>query len=91
MQKEYESMCSYIKRWQDIKADVSSMLEEATIYVFYKGLRNRELPQKIIWKASITLIALFIQVAHKYALGKEVMHSMTSSQKDKGKASHKVN
>jgi hypothetical protein len=83
-------MCSYIKCWQDIKADVSSMLEEATIYVFYKGLGNRELPQKIIRKASITLISLF-QVAHKYALGKEVMHSMTSSQKDKVKANHKVN
>jgi hypothetical protein len=41
-------MHSYIKHLRDVKADVSSMPNEMTIYVFCKGLRNRELLVKLI-------------------------------------------
>lgn len=43
MQKEDETLCSYIKRYHDVKANVSSMHEEIVVYIFRKGLRNQEL------------------------------------------------
>lgn len=73
-----ESLCSYIKRWGNVKADISSMLKETTIYVFYKGLRDQELSQKLVHKTPTTLASLF-QVVGKYAMSKEILQHMSSS------------
>lgn len=69
MQKEDETLCNCIKCWRDVKVDVSSMLEETTIYVFRKGLRDKEFSQKFIQMAAMILSALF-QVANKYVMRK---------------------
>jgi hypothetical protein len=55
-----------------VKADISSMLEETIIYVFYKVLWDQELSQKLVHKAPTTLASLF-QALGKYAMSKEVL------------------
>lgn len=72
MQKEDETLHGYIKHWCDVKANALSMFEETTVYVFYKGFRDRELSQKLIWKALTTLSTPF-QVVVKYAMNEEVL------------------
>lgn len=84
LQKEDESLHSYIKRRHNVKADISSMQGEITIYVFHKALRDWELSQKLIRKAPTTLASLF-QVANKYAMSEEVLQHTSSSWKDKEK------
>lgn len=49
-----------------MKDDISSMLEETTIYVFHEFLRDRELSQKLACKPPTTLASLF-QVSKKYS------------------------
>jgi hypothetical protein len=43
LQKVDESLCSYIKRWCDVKTNIYSMPKEIAIYVFHKDLKDREL------------------------------------------------
>jgi hypothetical protein len=52
------SLYSYIKRWRDVKADISSMLEKIAIYIFCKSLSDWELYQKLVQKAP-TIVASF--------------------------------
>jgi hypothetical protein len=42
-----------------MKDDISSMLEETTIYVFHEFLRDRELSQKLACKPPTTLYFKF--------------------------------
>jgi hypothetical protein len=53
-QKEHESLCSYIKTWHNVKANISSLLEGTSIYVFCKGLRDQGLCEKLIFLSSET-------------------------------------
>lgn len=72
MYKEDKILHSYIKHHRDTKADVFSILEGTTNFVFHKGLKNYELPQKLFRKAPTTLIDLF-WLTDKYAISDEVM------------------
>lgn len=72
LEKEDKSLRRYIKRWHDVKVDISSMPEKKIICVFHKGLRDRELSQNLVCKAPTTLVSLF-QVTNKYAMREEVL------------------
>lgn len=88
-QKEDESLQSYIKRWHNIKVDVSLIHEDTIVYVFCNGFRNKELSQKLIRKALRTLSTVF-QVANKYAMSDEVTVHTTPPSKDKGKVEQRL-
>lgn len=90
IQEEDESLHNYIKRWRDIKPDISNMCDKTTIYVFYRGLKNHELSEKLMCKASTTLASLF-QVVDKYAMGEELLRHMSSYRKEGKRNSRKLN
>lgn len=71
-----------------MKVDSSSMPKETAIYIFYKGLRDCELSQKLIHNIMTTLVSIF-RVADKYAKSDEVLQHMSLSQKDKEKIEQK--
>lgn len=68
MQKEDESLYIYIKRWNNNKANASHIPDEMAVYVFQEGLRNKELIQKLVPKAPITLSASTFKVRKRWLL-----------------------
>jgi hypothetical protein len=63
-----------------MKYDISSMLEETTIYVFHEFRRDRELSQKLACKPPTTLASLF-QVSNKYSRMRGVLQHISLCQK----------
>lgn len=67
---EGQSLCNYLKRWHNVKANISNIAKKTTISILHKGLKNHNFSQKLIQKTLITLTSMF-QIASKHTMNED--------------------